>query len=97
MRRARADCKQFLIASLIYLVHGGRMSKTKSKTRTKLGRPAIPEEERRKEWIGAAVSTLEKKQFQLRAAQAQVHESLFLRDLCGFTRRPGEGEKKEHG
>jgi hypothetical protein len=69
------------------------MSKTTSQEKSKRGPKPRPESERRGEWIGAAVTKAEKLDFELRAAKAKAHPSLYLRDCCGFARRQGEGEK----
>lgn len=69
------------------------MNKTTIKEKSKRGRKPMSPEDRRGDWIGAAVTHEEKLDFEYRAARAKVHPSLFLRDCCGFARRQGEGEK----
>ena len=44
----------------------------------------FPAKEKRTKWIGFAVTPAEKTIIRLRAAQAGVKESTFLRGLCGF-------------
>jgi hypothetical protein len=80
-------CKRFLLASATFIVHGIGMSKTTTQEKSKRGRRPIAPELRRSEWIGAAVSTEEKRDFRRRAEDHEVTESELLRTYCGF---PGD-------
>lgn len=52
------------------------------------GRPKKPPGEKRSEWIGAAVTPAEKRDFRQRARAANVPESGYLRKCAGFDPDP---------
>jgi hypothetical protein len=70
------------------------MSKTTTETQHKRGRKPGPPENKRSEWIGAAVTALEKRAFQRRAEDAETTESNLLRSLCGLTHDEKQAKKK---
>lgn len=78
------ECNIFLLASATFLVHGSSMSKTTTQEKSKRGRKPVDPKLRRSEWIGAAVTSEEKRDFRRRAEDVEVSDSVLLRRYCGF-------------